>query len=138
MVTAMPRSMASRWTIEVAIDDEGGEAGDGRRAHGACGIGAAVAMSCGDEGEERAGEEFVGAGVGAVVGAVGVGVPQGTAPRSAEATAPTATTMRMTRMLAGGVEPAGGEEDAAEQRAATAGRTVLRPRVTRTAGPGWW
>ena len=91
----------------------------------------------GDEGEERAGEEFVGAGVGAVVGAVGVGVAEGERPGGGgdggddDADADDAD-------LAGRVHACGWRGRRRRGGAARANRTVLRPRVTRTAGRGWW
>ena len=72
-VMAMPRTMAS------GVDGGGGEEDhDAERGDGGGADRALVALGDGDEGgderQERAGEELVGAGVGAVVGAVGVGV----------------------------------------------------------------
>ena len=75
MVTAMPRWMASRWMVEVASAMRMSEGGGGGGAEGALVLAGGV-DELGDECEERAGEEFVGAGVGAVVGVVGVGGAQ--------------------------------------------------------------
>ena len=70
----MPRSMASRCTSDDAITMSNAMEATVGDAHGAP-VARDRGHEGGNEGEERAGEEFVGAGVGAVVGAVGVGVP---------------------------------------------------------------
>ena len=75
MVTAMPRSMASRCTHEDAtIRSTATPAVVAIRMMVRERV--AVVTNAGSERDEGAGEELVGAGVGAVVGAVGIGVPQ--------------------------------------------------------------
>ena len=79
MVAAMPRWMASRWMVEVASAMRTTRLAAAMVRSGALVLAGGV-DELGDEREERAGEEFVGAGVGAVVGVVGVGVAEGERP----------------------------------------------------------
>ena len=97
----------------------GGHDDQGRRAAAAASAGGAgAAGEAGDdgggEGEQGAGEELVGAGVGAVVGPVGVGCAQQPRPRQ-RATGAGGDCKAQQPGLAG-AEAAGGNEQAAQQQ----------------------
>ena len=107
-----------------------------RPAGDALGADAEHANSCGVSASSGAGEESIGPRIGAVVGAVEVRRRDVRARRPPTTSAAADDDRDAAPTIASRPRAPRREEQPAEQRAATAGRTAPRPRATRSAAPG--